>query len=146
MSRVIYVVEDDYLHREWIVTTLRQNFNDLEVKEIKTHSGFESSFKTIADDHPAAVIMDVMLQWKDDAVAKDAENLESYRRAGLECARMLAKDPRTAKVPVIFYSVLERANLRDVPKGAIYLSKGSKARDLIACVKGALAGASSPQV
>jgi CheY-like chemotaxis protein len=139
-QRVIYVVEDDYLHREWIVKVLRQNFADqLEVKEIKTHSGFEANFEAIAADQPVAVILDVMLQWKDTEVAKDPAKLDSYLRAGLECASMLAKDPRTRNAQVILYTVLERANMRDIPKGAVYLSKGSRDRDLVACVKTALA-------
>lgn len=143
-KRVIYVVEDDYLHREWIVKVLRQNFaGQLDVKEIKTHSGFEAGFEAIAADQPVAVILDVMLQWKNDEVDRGTEDVDSYFRAGLECAGMLAKDPRTRRVQVILYTVLERSKMRDIPRGTIYLSKAGRDRELVACVKGVMAASGS---
>jgi CheY-like chemotaxis protein len=146
-KRVIYVVEDDPFQAEWIVELLQQKFGDqVEVKQITTQYGFESNFETIAADQPAGIILDVMLQWKDTDVAKDPKSLDSYRRAGLDCRNMLAKDARTRRVPVMLYSVLDRATVRDLAPGTEFLRKDSNDRELVAWVRGVLTAASTPQV
>ena len=146
-KRVIYVVEDDPFQAEWIVELLQKEVGDqVEVKLITTHYGFESSFDTIATDQPAAIILDVMLQWTDTDVAREPAKLDSYRRAGLDCCNRLAKDPRTRKVRVLLYSVLDRNDVRGLPPGTEYLRKDSKDSVLIAWVRGVLAAASTAQV
>jgi CheY-like chemotaxis protein len=146
-KRAIYVVEDDPFQAEWIIELLQQKFGDwLEVKPITTQYGFETAFETLAADQPVAIILDVMLQWKDTDIAKEPAKLDSFRRAGLDCWNMLAKDPRTRKIPVMLYSVLDRATVRGLPPGIEYLRKDSNDRELIAWLKGVLAAASAPQV
>jgi CheY-like chemotaxis protein len=144
-KRVIYVVEDDDFQIEWIVELLQQNFgNEVEVKQIKTHYEFESSFDAIAADQPAAMIIDVMLQWADTKLAREPHSLDSYRRAGLDCRNMLAKDTRTQNVPVMLYSVLNRATVRGLPPRTAYLRKDSPDTRLIAWLEGVLRS-STPQ-
>lgn len=132
----ILVVENDFLQYDWIRESLKRSFLSPDnVEIIRTEREFYSKFDEIAEDPPAVIIMDVMLQW-----TTPSENLEmekppdpvlkgGHQSAGLRCERKLAADPRTKDIPVILYTVLERAdleeNLSSLPSHVKHLRKES---------------------
>jgi hypothetical protein len=61
--------------------------------------------------------MDVMLPWTDPSPTIEPPPREvveeGFYRAGIRCARLLATNKTTKHIPVILYTVLERADLED---------------------------------
>jgi CheY-like chemotaxis protein len=112
----ILVVEDDYLQAEWICKKLRQVLRS-EVKRISTESQFRKQLKDIEKNRPDVVIMDVMLPWTDPSqnIERPPREVieEGFYRAGVRCTRLLAANENTKGIPVILYTVLERADLED---------------------------------
>lgn len=143
----IMLVEDDYLQSDWMCTTLKHVIPDAQLECVSTESEFRLRFDEIADREPDVVVLDVMLRWSDPGPEfvqpPDDVEKEGFYRAGLRCQRMLAADQRTARIPVILYTVLEHADLKKelsaLPEHVQYLSKHSdlgplqqKIRELVA--------------
>ncbi len=139
----ILIVEDDYLQARWIHDRLKEGFPGAELVCINTESEFRSRFDEIAELPPDVVVMDVMLRWADptpDLTLPPKEiQQEGFYRAGLRCERRLAGDERTSQIPVILYSVLERADLStelmNLPKHVQHLPKQSDLTPLIQKIK-----------
>jgi CheY-like chemotaxis protein len=131
MSKTIVVVEDDYLQADWIQARLEEAFPQVNILPVSTESEFLRRFDEIASSRPDVVVMDVMLRWADPspniADMTDDVKKEGFYRAGLRCALTMAADARTAEVPVILYTVLEGADLKDefrnLPPNVQYVPK-----------------------
>jgi CheY-like chemotaxis protein len=112
----ILVVEDDYLQADWICKRLKRALHS-EVHRISTESQFRKQLKQIEDKRPDVVVMDVMLPWTDPSPNIEPpppEVLEQgFYRAGVRCTKLLAENKKTKDIPVILYTVLERADLED---------------------------------
>ena len=129
----IVLVEDDYLQSDWMCQKLQQTIPDAYLDRVSTESEFRLRFDEIADRGPDIVVLDVMLRWSDPGPRfvppPDDVEKEGFYRAGLRCERMLAADERTARIPVILYTVLEHADLKEelsaLPEHVQYLSKHS---------------------
>jgi len=139
----ILIVEDDYLQADWIRANLEQAFSNLEtgidIDQIGTELEFRARLADIPKEPPDVIIMDVMLRWTDPSpdmqLPPDDVQEKGFYRAGLRCARLLAKDKRTSDIPVILYTVLEhidlKGDLQGLPERVIYLLKKSDPTELI---------------
>lgn len=138
----ILIVEDDYLQADSIYETLKQILS-ARIEGISTESEFRSRIQEIEKDPPDVVIMDVMLRWTDpspeldlDLAPPDIRN-KGFYRAGVRCAALLGERERTKNIPIIFYTILERADLEvDIKKLSrigeiVHLRKESDADPLI---------------
>jgi CheY-like chemotaxis protein len=148
----LLIVEDDHLQAEWISEKLSEAISDAEITCIRTESDFRRRFEEIANCAPEVVLMDVMLRWADVSldIPEPPEDVikEKFYRAGLRCQRLLAEHERTALIPIIFYTVLERTDLRNdlanLPTHVQYLAKHSDIAPLIQKIEEITA--SRPQV
>lgn len=127
----ILLVEDDYLQNEWISSNLQQEFPDAEIELLSTESEFYSHINKIAAHPPDVILIDVMLRWEDPSEnpkpEPDEVRQEGFFRAGLRCERLLAKDARTGRIPVILYTMLESTDLAealtDLPDNVTHMRK-----------------------
>lgn len=135
----ILLVEDDYIQAEWIHRTLEDAFPGVNVSHIETEFKFRSSLAAITNNPPDIVILDVMLRWDDPGPqlqpAPPDVTSEGFYRAGLRCQKLLAQSNPTSTIPVILYTVLERADLaadlEGLPNNVIHLRKDSDQGSLI---------------
>jgi DNA-binding NarL/FixJ family response regulator len=142
----ILIVEDDHLQADWIRTTLESGLEGANVEHIRTEHDFQQHFDEIASDPPNVVVMDVMLRWSDPApeipAPPDNVRTEGFYRAGLRCSRLLARNERTTRIPVILFTVLEHSDLEDelqkLGRNIIYLRKEADADQLVAAVRSRL--------
>jgi CheY-like chemotaxis protein len=129
----ILVVEDDYLQAEWICKKLKQVLH-CEVQRLSTESQFRKQLHEIEEHRPDIVIMDVMLPWTDPSPNIEPPPpeviKEGFYRAGVRCTQLLIANEKTKSIPVILYTVLERADLEDQLKEfesaakVVHLQKG----------------------
>jgi predicted nucleotide-binding protein len=139
----ILIVEDDYLQAELIQEGLNAAFPGVDISHIKTESAFRSRLKSIVDNPPDVVIMDMMIRWTDPLPdlppAPPEVREEGHYRAGLRCQRLLAQSEATAGIPIIIYSVLEREDLQEdlkgTPMNVMYLSKDFEFKALIRFIR-----------
>lgn len=141
-KKLIYVVEDDYYQAQWTLDLLREEFGEtIEVERIATHHGFLEKFREIAEKKPACIILDVMLPWTDTEISEEPTSLDSFMTAGIQCQQRLKGDERTAKIPVLIYTVLDRGDLSRLPAGTAHLRKDAPDSKLIEWVENVLATA-----
>jgi CheY-like chemotaxis protein len=115
MAGYLVVVEDDHLQEGPLEDHLREAFPSADVQTVPTEKDFRRLLPQLRERPPDAVVLDVMLRWEfpsRDSPPPPAD-VESggYYRAGLRCAQLLAADDRLRGVPVVFYTILERADL-----------------------------------
>jgi CheY-like chemotaxis protein len=139
----ILIVEDDYIQASSLQEALRQALGregrKIDIDRIATEERFRAKLGEIARDKPDVIIMDVMLRWTDAAEplpeAPEEVRREGYHRAGIRCQRLLAENPETRNIPVIFYTVLEESDLKpeleDLVGNFVYLSKNSSVAPLV---------------
>jgi CheY-like chemotaxis protein len=151
MKKKILVVENDYLQYEWIYDSLKSSFSffaSYDIERIRTEREFVKNFNNIAEDPPEIIIMDAMLQWTLPSEELEQEKppkevlAEGHQSAGLRCERRLADDSRTSSIPVIIYTVLERADLEeklnDLPPHVKHLRKESDPGNLLQQIREAM--------
>jgi DNA-binding NarL/FixJ family response regulator len=125
------VVEDDHLQEEPLADHLRSHFEGARVQTINTEQEFRTWLPELRADVPDLVLMDVMLRWSDPQPNPPEPPEEvlagGYYRAGLRCAQLMDDDAQLRCVPVVLYTILERADLeRDeqmLPANATYIGK-----------------------
>src|SRR5215217_6959334 len=115
MAGYLVVVEDDHLQEGPLEAHLREAFPTADVQTVPTEREFRELLPKLRDRPPDAVVLDVMLRWdfpRPDPPPPPADvEAGGYYRAGLRCAQLLSADKRLQRVPVIFYTILERADL-----------------------------------
>lgn len=136
MSVRLLLVEDDPLQSEAIVEGLEGAFPDAEVKHIRTEKEFIDRIDEIVRFKPDAAIFDVMLRWADpdDIVAGEIPEVvtrEKHYRAGLRCQQMLARQMDEHGIPFFLYTILEEADLSEVPPGLTHVRKGPDIQPLL---------------
>ena len=138
-KKLIYVVEDDYHQAQWTLERIKEEFGEsVEVQLITTHYQFNQRLEEIGLRLPVCIILDVMLPWTDTEVSEQPANMDSFMTAGIDCLKKLHGDPRTAAIPVLIYTVLDRSDLTGLPDGTAFLRKDSPDYRMIAWVKEAL--------
>lgn len=135
----IYLIEDDYGQAQWTIDLLEESFGEsIDIVHVATHHKFRESFNDIAVNQPACIILDVMLPWSDTAIAAEPPSLHSYMTAGIQCSEQIRSDPRTDRIPILIYTVLDRGDLSDIPSNVDYLRKDAQDQRLIDWVMSAL--------
>jgi len=149
----ILIVEDDYLQADWIRASLGKIFPRAQIELMHTEFQFRSALDSLAKTPPDVIVMDVMLRWADAGpnIPPPSEDVrkEGFYRAGIRCAKMLSSNERTREIPVILYTVLERADLesdiRSLPRNIIHLRKDSDAEPLGRLIRSAIQGTTAIQ-
>lgn len=139
----ILIVEDDHSEAEYLTSTLAKEFTGVEITVIRTESAFRKSLPDLIVTPPNVIVLDMLLRWSDfsEDVPAEVPTEHDYFRAGLRCQELLASNQRTADIPIIFYSVVERSDLPSfqLPKNAFYCSKSAESFDLVRKVRSSLA-------
>ena len=147
MDRYIVIVEDDHLQEGPLEEQVRDAFPAARIETVGTEQEFRTRLEGYRRDRPHLIVMDVMLRWAypSRAATPTPPDVEQggYQRAGIRCAQLMSQDPALRKVPIIYYTILERSDLeRDTaqpPDGnTTYVRKSTdpevlvrKIRDLI---------------
>ncbi len=139
----IIVVEDDFPELEFLTTHLSDQFPGVDIVTFETESAFSNAMSMIRENPPQVVIIDIMLRWTDlaqELVPRDHFG-EGYQRAGIRFQELLASFPETVGVPIIFYSVLERADVfleGRLPPNTLFSTKSGQLFDLTRKVRSLL--------
>jgi len=133
MGQYVVIVEDDHLQEGPLEEQLRDAFPAARIETIPTEKEFRNRLAAFRADPPDVVVMDVMLRWEFPSpepsppppdVARDG-----YYRAGMRCAELMRSDELLRRVPIVFYTILERTDLeRDghrLANNTKYLRKSS---------------------
>ncbi|MCI0488512.1 MAG: hypothetical protein L0229_18140 [Blastocatellia bacterium] len=140
----ILIIDDDHLQAEWIHENLERAFPSAKIEHINTELEFRSRLDGIAENPPDIVVLDVMLRWTDPSpkvqLPPDDDVIkEGFYTAGLRCEKLLAQNERTSNIPVILYTVLERADLNQhmqtTRSNVNYLAKESDPEPLIELIR-----------
>lgn len=135
----ILIVEDDYQQADFIRDSLLSAYPNGRVDLIQTEAEFRSSLNAIEKQPPDVVVLDGMLRWTDPSEKMEPrpEDVKSggIFEAGLRCKELLKARETTRRIPVILYTVLERADLGSKAQGALHLSKEAEPEALINAVR-----------
>lgn len=140
----IIVVEDDFLELEFLTSHLSHHFPGVDIAAFETESAFRKAMKMIRENPPQVVIIDIMLRWTDlpqDELVPGDHFGGGYQRAGIRCQELLSSFTETAGVPIIFYSVLERADVFSdgrLPPNTLFSTKSGQLFDLTKKVRSLL--------
>lgn len=137
----ILVVEDDPRQSDFIIRSLEDLFDDLEINTIQTESDFLRSVPELEKTPPDLIIIDVMLRWAKPTPhlqllpqMPDDTKEEGFYRAGFRCLKLIQSKNSLAKVPVIIYSILHRDEvakyLSEKSSHIVYLQKDFDSRKL----------------
>lgn len=135
----ILLVEDDYQQAVLIRDSLQAAYPDGKVDLIQTECEFRAHLDTIESQSPDVVVLDVMLRWTDPSERMEPrpEDVKAggIFEAGLRCKELLDARETTRRIPVILYTVLERADLGPKEQGALFLSKEAEPDALIHAIR-----------
>jgi len=131
----IIIVDDDNLQAEWLMAMLKDFFQNSKIEWVDTEYEFRSRIDEFAEDPPDIIVMDVMLRWtypsEDMPVLPDEVEKEGFYTAGFRCEELLSGKEALKNVPLIFYTVLEKADLKKryefVPGSTNLLTKQGRA-------------------
>jgi DNA-binding NarL/FixJ family response regulator len=148
MAPFIVVVEDDHLQDAPLREMLRDQFPAARIESVSTERDFRGQLDGYRTDPPDIVIMDVMMRWAHprlgDPPPPDDVLEGGYRRAGIRCVELMAREPTLCEVPVIYYTILERSDLERDAKaltGNVFLLRKSSDRQPLTRKIRELAGA-----
>jgi CheY-like chemotaxis protein len=134
----ILVVEDDHLQAQSVISSLEREFTDCKPDSISTEYEFRSRLPDIARNPPDLIVMDVMLRWTDpapDQTRSPEDVTDKPHRAGFRCQELMASNEKTKNIPLILYTVLEKADIQhefQKPIGSdVYMQKGADNTPLI---------------
>ncbi len=132
----IIVVEDDNSQFKELKENLQREFHSADIERITTASEFREKLKRLGEHRPDIVLIDVMIPWQtntEELLSAPPEVLKSeYRNLGVLCAQWLVQGSKTAKIPIILYTELDRTSpslegaLQTLPDHVQYLRKDSR--------------------
>ena len=139
----IVVVEDDYLQAAWLKETLEREFAECTVELAPTESHFREQIGRWETNRPDLFIIDVLLAWAlpSRQIPEPPPEVDEggFQRAGLRCQALLAENEVLRRVPVVFYTVLDRdvleSELPRWPGGVSFLKKGDSKDKLLELVR-----------
>jgi CheY-like chemotaxis protein len=132
----ILIVDDDYLQAEWVIDRLKKSFSNSKITWMETEYEFRANLDELTTNPPDVIIMDVMLSWTrpgPDMPEWPADvRDEGFYTAGFRCEKLLSDNKKLKNIPLIFYTVLERADLIErqykfVEGSRVYLQKPHRA-------------------
>jgi hypothetical protein len=111
----------------------------VEVSTIETESSFGAALPALKATPPNIIVLDMLLRWADSPSEGSTE--PDFFAAGVRCGELLRADPRTAGIPIIYYSVLDRDQIPEfqLPKNAFYCPKTPELFDLLRKIRSLLA-------
>jgi hypothetical protein len=135
----IVVVEDDYLQRDWISSLLKTELPRAKPELVRSEFEFRERLAHWRADPPTAFIIDVMLCWAQPSrsIPEPPEDVaqDGFYTAGLRCQALLGADEHLRQVPVLLYTVLDRADLEKIldpwPQGVAHIKKGDSESRLL---------------
>jgi hypothetical protein len=136
MKPFIVVVEDDHLQDGPLRDFLGEQFPTARIMPLMTEREFRDHLAGFCQDPPDLIIMDVMMRWTDPRPGEPPPPADvlmgGYRRAGIRCVNLLAREPALGTVPVIYYTILERSDLErgdaEALSGNVFLIRKSSDR------------------
>jgi DNA-binding NarL/FixJ family response regulator len=148
LNKTIVVLQDEYLDREDIAKFLKREFPRFNVLMLGTEAEFHSVFPQFIAAPPALALLDMRGKWTYPApemLPPPPEVLAGTgREVGARCWKMLRGNPRTAKTPVIFYTLIdERRTAGDAAVAdplVKFVEKGGTDREVIAAMRKFLQG------
>jgi CheY-like chemotaxis protein len=115
VNRFIVIVEDDHLQEGPLAEQIRDAFPQAKIDTVGTEQEFRTRLATYRRNRPDVFIMDVMLRWAYPSPTATAPPPEvaggGYQRAGIRCAHLISQDAALRRVPIIYYTILERSDL-----------------------------------
>jgi len=134
----IAIVEDDVETSQWLTHLLSEEFPGVEILAINNESSFRRTLPELAAKPPNVVVLDMLLRWSDSPAEPSA--MTDFVLAGLRCQKLLASDPRTKWIPVIFYTAVEQHEIPwfRLPKNVFYSLKGGDPLDFLRKVRSVL--------
>lgn len=124
MRVVLFENEGDHAVR---IKTALESKADICVECVATEYEFTCRIESFRECPPAAFILDLIVDWTEPEIEVPAPlevRRDGSNYAGARCFRLLACDPRTSPVPVIFYSGCRRSDLDAILEGSFhFLSK-----------------------
>jgi len=139
----IWIVENDALQLGSIRSKLVLAFPSFELIPVRTEHDFMQRLASVADANELSlVVLDIFLPWSlpGPNVATPPEDIaregfRAFERAGYRCARLLADNNLTRRIPVVLYTQLERPlvvpHLARLPESVHYLRKEAGHGELI---------------
>jgi len=108
----IVLLEDDQEQAAYVSQRLEAAFAGTDIQLLDSEASFIDWTHANATAPPDLFIIDVMVRWSQPGVtvfySSPREAGETFERAGIRCVSLLQRNPRTAVVPVVLYSVLHR--------------------------------------
>jgi hypothetical protein len=138
----IVSLEDDEPFWDTLIDALVAAFPHAEIIWVRTEFEFCEKKQDFAENPPDIFLLDVMVKWADAAEIMPPPPREvkeqGYYRAGLRCRSRLLEDARTARIPVILFTVLERSDIERVigqlPENTSFVGKSGDFQELIATI------------
>ncbi|HYV91135.1 MAG TPA: hypothetical protein VE978_05105 [Chitinophagales bacterium] len=127
----ILIVEDDYSQADWLVLQITDRFKDYSIDLIETELEFRTKIKTIEDNPPELILMDIMLRWTNPSPEMVKPPIDIAKSgifdAGFRCQNLLKQSEKTRNIQIIFYSVLDKddleSKLKNMPSNVVHLKK-----------------------
>ena len=118
----ILIVEDDEYRAGARERKLRETWPHVQPEVVKTELELTRSFDALAKAGFHLVVLDQLLPYTtiDDAPTDRAPDYYTPFDSGSRCYHLLREDRRTAKIPIIFHTIVPPEN---VPDGAIHGKK-----------------------
>jgi len=115
VDRFIVIVEDDHLQEGPLEEQIREAFPAARIDTVGTEQEFRARLDDYRRRRPDVFVMDVMLRWAYPSPSATRPPPEvtkgGYQRAGIRCAQLLSRESALRKVPIIYYTILERSDL-----------------------------------
>jgi CheY-like chemotaxis protein len=143
MALRILIVEDDHLQEGPFEEHLIDAFPGASIDTVPTEREFRQLLPKLQASPPDVVVMDVMLRWdfprKDAAPPPEEVRRGGYHWAGVRCAELMAADPALRRTPVVFCTIVERADLerdgRTLPANSRYVRKSADLEGLTRTIR-----------
>src|SRR5438445_204173 len=112
----IVTLEDDESFWELMEEAVKAEYGrETKTEWLRSESEFVVKLDEYITNPPDVFLLDVMVKWADAAEPMpeppDDVRMGMYHRAGVRCRNRLLQHPTTAKIPVIFYTVLDRSDI-----------------------------------
>jgi CheY-like chemotaxis protein len=139
----ILVLEDDYLQFELLRRHLKRFLDDIDFTRVITAKAFQEEIAKANNALPDIILIDVLVPWAsaDEAILPEPPEVKKSDFRGIYCAKLVAKNPKMRKIPVIIYTELDRGSrygnaasleeeLQTLPSRFHYLRKDAVRKNL----------------
>ncbi|HRI45647.1 MAG TPA: hypothetical protein PL089_13870 [Ignavibacteria bacterium] len=110
----ILIIEDDHLQSKLLIKQLNHEFKDCTIELLETESDFIKKFPMIEKNPPDLILIDIMLRFQNpsrDMIKVIPSDRKGFYRAGIRCKQDLNQSEQTKSIPIILYTVLNKADL-----------------------------------